>query len=252
MRVAVISDVHGNAFALEAVLKEVKKAAPDVIINLGDQVEGYANPHRAALLQAELNAVEIRGNNEEKWWPNGRRTQQSRLLGAWLETQLSPACIQRLSALPLTAWVDDIFCCHGSPDNAWRGLLWQWHEQTYQSAPPYEIRQQIPQGARVVVCGHTHRAGVTMIADTLLVNVGSVSDQVDGDPRARWSLLERNKENWTHQFRMTAYDTAAAVHWAQTHSPICASACRSIQEGMIHRVAWPSHTDVHNGESESK
>ncbi|MFC6748926.1 metallophosphoesterase family protein [Deinococcus aquaticus] len=72
MRAAVISDVHGNAFALEAVLREVRAAAPDLTVNLGDQVEGSADPARALSMQAELaaaGALEVRGNNEEKLWP---------------------------------------------------------------------------------------------------------------------------------------------------------------------------------------
>lgn len=241
MRVAVISDVHGNAFALEAVLVEIEKVTPDVIINLGDQVEGYADPARAAELQADIGAVEIRGNNEEKWWTGGRRTEQSRSLGAWLVTQLSSQCIARLSQLPLHAWVDDIFCCHGSPESAWRGLLWQWKEGSYHACAPQELRKKLPPGAGVVLCGHTHRAGVTMLGDTLVVNVGSVSDQVDGDPRARWSLLERGKNGrWTHEFRAVSYDTAAAVAWARKYSPICESACLSLETGLIHRVPWPT------------
>ena len=73
MRVAVISDVHGNAFALDAVLQDLRAASPDVIVNLGDQIEGSADPARAAAVQAGLGAVEVRGNNEEKLWPGGRR-----------------------------------------------------------------------------------------------------------------------------------------------------------------------------------
>ena len=224
LRVAIISDVHGNAFALEAVLNDLQTASPDVIINLGDQVEGAADPARAYELQAALNAVEVRGNNEEKLWPNGRRNPLSQLYGEWLETRVSPADLARLAALPLTANVDNLLACHGTPDSAWDSLLWVWQPDAaggfYRSRDPRELRRMLePLGAGVVVCGHTHRAGSTRVGDTLVVNAGAVSDQVDGDPRARWTLLERRAGRWTADFRSVPYDIAAAVAWAKAHSP---------------------------------
>lgn len=103
MRLAVISDVHGNAFALDAVLREVRAAAPDLIVNLGDQAEGSADPARALEMQAELaaaGALEVRGNNEEKLWPGGRRSALSLSYGAWLTANTDPALLARVAALP--------------------------------------------------------------------------------------------------------------------------------------------------------
>ncbi|WP_339095814.1 metallophosphoesterase family protein [Deinococcus sp. VB142] len=224
MRVAVISDVHGNAYALDAVLREVRAAAPDIVVNLGDQIEGSADPARAASLQAELGAVEVRGNNEEKWWPGGRRTPLSQHIGAWLETQVDMGTRQRLAALPLTWQRDGLFVCHGTPDSAWESLLWVWQPEGdggfYRSRDPRELRQMVrPLGAEVVLCGHTHRPGATRVGDTLVVNGGAVSDQVDGDPRARWTLLDRRGPHWNVDFRAVAYDVAGAIAWARANSP---------------------------------
>ena len=224
LRVAVLSDVHGNAYALEAVLNDLQTTGPDVIVNLGDQVEGAANPARAYVLQASLGAVEVRGNNEEKLWPGGRRNALSQLYGKWLETQVPSAELARLAALPLTARFDDLLACHGTPDSAWDSLLWVWQPDAaggfYRSRDPRELRRMLePLGAGVVVCGHTHRTGSTRVGDTLVVNAGAVSDQVDGDPRARWTLLERRGGRWTAEFRSVPYNIAAAVAWAKAHSP---------------------------------
>ena len=226
MRAAVISDTHGNAFALEAVLKDIRAASPDLIFNLGDQIEGSADPARAAELQAALGAVEVRGNNEEKLWPGGRRNGLSVQVGEWLNTQVSEGTRARLAALPLTAQVEGIFACHGTPQSAWDSLLWVWDHGTpetggfYRSRDPRELARIIePLGAEVVVCGHTHRAGATRVGDTLVVNCGAVSDQVDSDPRARWTLLERLGGHWTVDFRAVPYDIEAAVAWSTQHSP---------------------------------
>lgn len=219
-----ISDVHGNAFALEAVLREVRAAAPDLTVNLGDQVEGSADPARALSMQAQLaraGALEVRGNNEEKLWPGGRRSALSRAYGAWLEAHTDPALLARVAALPLTARAGGLLACHGTPDSAWHSLLWVWdHGGYYRARDPRELRATLdPLGAEVVLCGHTHRAGTTRVGDTLVVNAGSVSDQVDGDPRARWTRLDRVNGQWAVTFHATPYDIEAAVAWAATHTP---------------------------------
>lgn len=236
-----ISDVHGNAFALEAVLADIRRSAPDLILNLGDQMEGFADPARAVQLQAALGAVEVRGNNEEKLWPGGRRTELSRQLGAWLETQVPLPERQRLAGLPLTARAAGIFACHGTPQSAWDSLLWGWNAAAgcYLSRDPRELRALVealgqgPGGAGVVVCGHTHRPGATRVGDVLVVNAGSVSDQTDGDPRARWTLLQSRDGHWSADFRTVDYDLAGAVAWARQHSPFGDFAAQALTSGEM-------------------
>jgi predicted phosphodiesterase len=245
VRVAVISDVHGNAYALDAVLEDLRAASPDLIINLGDQIEGSADPARAAALQAGLEALEVRGNNEEKLWPGGRRARVSLEVGAWLTTQVDAATLARLAALPLTARALDgrLLACHGTPESAWDMLLWEWQYGPQGSAPgagfyhardPRELRAIVePLNAEVVLCGHTHRPGATRVGDTLVVNTGSVSDQVDGDPRARWTLLERRSGGWTVDFRAVPYDIEAAVRWSRQHSPFGAFEAALLRSGEM-------------------
>lgn len=246
MRVAVISDVHGNAFALEAVLRELWAVSPDLIVNLGDQVEGPADPARAAAMQLDLaraGAVEVRGNNEEKLWPDGRRSPLARAYGAWLETQVNAADLARLAALPLTAraLAGAIVACHGTPMSTWDSLLWVWQPEGedrgfYRARDPRELRALVePLGAEVVLCGHTHRPGATRVGDTLVVNAGAVSDQVDGDPRARWTLLTRGRTGWSVDFRAVSYDIGAAIRWAEAHSPFGPVVAALLRSGTFER-----------------
>ena len=248
LRLAVLSDVHGNAFALEAVLQGIRAASPDLILNLGDQIEGSADPARAYAMQAALGAVEVRGNNEEKLWPGGRRDALARQIGAWLETQLGAAELGRLAALPLTATLESgqVMACHGTPESPWEMLLWHWQfadqrtgnaetgEGFYRARDPRELLSMVrPLGVQVLVCGHTHRCGATRVGDTLVVNTGSVSDQVDGDPRARWTLLERRGGHWSAEFRTVPYDVAAAVTWSRRHSPFGAFETELLESGTM-------------------
>ena len=243
--IAVLSDVHGNACALEAVLKELHASSPDLTLNLGDQVEGSADPARACAMQAALGAIEVRGNNEEKLWPAGRRGVLAQQFGEWLGTQLGAADLSRLSALPLTARVavadGSVLACHGTPTSAWEMLLWQWQFQDaatgegfYRARDPRELLSMVrPLEAEVIVVGHTHRPGATRVGDTLVVNAGAVSDQVDGDPRARWTLLRRRKGHWSAEFRAVAYDVEAAVAWARRHSPFGDFTADLLQSGLM-------------------
>jgi predicted phosphodiesterase len=225
------------------VLQDLRAASPDVIINLGDQVEGSADPARAYALQAELGAVEVRGNNEEKLWPGGRRNELSNQFGAWLETQLDAALLERLGKLPLTASAAGgaVLACHGTPTSAWEMLLWEWQFSDaatgagfYRARDPRELLETVrPLGAEVVLTGHTHRPGATRVGDTLVVNAGAVSDQVDSDARARWTLLERRHGHWSTDFRTVGYDVAAAVAWARQHSPFGEFAAGLLESGTM-------------------
>jgi diadenosine tetraphosphatase ApaH/serine/threonine PP2A family protein phosphatase len=91
-----------------------------------------------------------------------------------------------------------------------------------------------PLGAEVVLCGHTHRPGLTRVGDTLVVNAGAVSDQVDGDPRARWTLLEQGRGGrWTVDFRTVPYDVQAAVAWSRAHSPFGEAEAQLLESGEM-------------------
>ena len=104
MRIAVLSDTHGNAFAVEAVIRDIQAHAPDAIVNLGDQIWGQANPLRALELQRELGAIEVRGNNDELLvLPPRELPAHKQLLGKWLTEQLPPLELERLANLPTTA-----------------------------------------------------------------------------------------------------------------------------------------------------
>lgn len=238
-----ISDAHGNAYALEAVLREVRAAAPDLTVNLGDQVEGSADPGRAAALQlglAQSGALEVRGNNEEKLWPGGRRSPLSREYGAWLEAHVDSELLARLAALPLTvrALGGALLACHGTPESAWDSLLWVWQPEGsggfYRSRDPRELWALVePLEAELVLCGHTHRPGATRVGDILVVNVGAISYQADGDPRARWTLITRGQGGWSVDFRAVPYDIGAAVQWTETHTPFGPGEGKLLRTGVF-------------------
>ncbi|AXG98325.1 metallophosphoesterase [Deinococcus wulumuqiensis] len=224
-RVAVLSDVHGNAFALEAVLDDIRQHAPDLIVNLGDQVWGQADPLRALELQRSLEAVEVRGNNDERLLaPVETLAPALRPLQAWLMERLPRQELTRLATLPTTASLFDgaLLAAHGTPLTPWDSLLVGWQDGAYFRRSDEEIRCRLNSltDAAVVLVGHMHREAVHKLEGQLLVSVGPVSSPADGDPRARWTCLTRRGGEWQVELRRVTYDWDAALAWELCHGPI--------------------------------
>lgn len=227
LTIAALSDVHGNAPAAEAVIADIGRAQPDVIVNLGDQVWGQANPGRALELQRALGAAEVRGNNDERLTlPAERLSPAHARLQAWLAGHLPQSERERLAGLPLTASLADgaVLAAHGTPVSPWDSLLLEWNGSTYVRWSAGEIEDRLgrdlPAGVEVVLVGHTHREDVRAFGDLLLVNVGAVSFQNDGDPRARWTRLTRRRGRWSAESRRVAYDWNGAAAWIRANRPV--------------------------------
>lgn len=228
LRLAILTDVHGNAFALDAVLQDIAQSAPDLTVNLGDQLWGQADPVRALELLQALQAVEVRGNNDERLIAPPTTLPPSLVpLQMWLAERLPQEALTRVASLPTTATLADglVLAAHGTPTSPWDSLLISWDGASYARRPDHEIRDRlaVPPGTEVVLVGHMHCEDVRDLDGQLLVSVGPVSFQGDGDPRARWALLERRAGRWTVDFRRVRYDWDAAARWERAYGPLAES-----------------------------
>lgn len=187
MRLAVLSDVHGNAFALEAVLADIETASPDALYNLGDTVWGAADPGRAWVMQAQHALPSVRGNTDERI--SGQRASNDEMHG-WLLSQLPADVPQHLSALPtfLDVAGGEVRLAHGSPRDPWEALMLTETGRGEQERPATfgEIRERLNDFAgQLCIVGHTHREMLTVVDGVTVVNAGPVSRQKDGLPLAR-------------------------------------------------------------------
>ncbi|GAA5437189.1 metallophosphoesterase family protein [Deinococcus aquaticus] len=224
MRIAVLSDVHGNAFALRAVLDDIRAASPDLILNLGDTVWGAADPGAAWALQAEFAPPSVRGNTDERvaGLRDGKEDMRT-----WVRSQVPDSLPAQLAALPVRLDVagGEVRAAHGSPRSAWEDLmLTESPAGRTRPARFAELRERLDGftadgGGQVCVVGHTHREMLAVVDGVTVMNVGPVSRQKDGLPLARWALLTRRDGQWTPEFRRTQYDVAAAAAWARAHAP---------------------------------
>jgi len=248
MRVALISDIHGNRWALEAVLDHVIGQRVDAIWNLGDILSGPLVPAETADLLMPLGLMTIRGNHERQLLACAQRAGGPSDQYAFEHTE--PHHRAWLEALPVGAAPRaDIAVCHGSPRSDVEVLLETVEGDGQRAARPDEVAERIAGcAARLIVCGHTHVPHVVRTPDgRWIVNPGSVGlpayDSDDpADPRARYYVengsphaayaivdeVDPADAAWDVSFHRVRYDwEAAAVTAERNRRPEWAHALRT-------------------------
>ncbi len=203
-RVAVLSDVHGNLHALEAVLEEVDELGVAAIVVGGDVASG-AMPVETLDALRERNALFVRGNADRVLDLVGANTGETWVRARhWVAERLGEERLAFLSGLPLdvTLEIDGpgrVRFCHGAPGS---------DELPITRLTPDERLRELLAGVDedVVVCGHTHVQFDRTVDGIRVVNCGSVSAPYEVEFAAYWTLLGPDVD-----FRRTDYDVEAAV-----------------------------------------
>jgi len=213
MRIAVVSDIHGNRTAFDAVLADLRHTSPDLIFHGGDLADGGSSPAEIVDRIRDLGWPGVIGNVDEMLArPESleefasQSTQIQPLLpairesAAWSREPLGPERIAWLGALPLQQTHAGFALVHASPASSWRspGI----------SAADSELESvYAPLGKSLAVYGHIHQGFIRKLPAVTVVNTGSVSLAYDGDPRASYLLID----NGEPQLRRVEYDIAAEV-----------------------------------------
>jgi putative phosphoesterase len=174
---ALISDIHGNGVALDAVLADLDRRGVDHIVCLGDLAGGGPQPREVIAKVRELGCRVVRGN-ADRWLLEGLppgRSAETRRLGevvAWAGARLAPDDVDYVAALPQTLSVRgadgrSLFCFHGSPRADVESLLATTAEHELDAV--FGTVQ-----ASVLAGGHTHLQLLRRHRDRILVNPGSV------------------------------------------------------------------------------
>ena len=217
MRVAALYDIHGNLPALNAVLDELEKVQPDLIVVGGDIVSGPLPAQTLErLLQLGDRARFIRGNNDREvvlafdGQPVTRKylpapSEKGREEMRWTAGQLTRSHRDFLAALPeqFEAEIDGlgrVLFCHATPSS---------DEEVFTPITSVERLGSIFSGVeqKIVICGHTHMQFELHVNHLRVLNAGSVGMPFADQPGAYWLLL--GSEGC--EFRRTAYDGEAAA-----------------------------------------
>jgi predicted phosphodiesterase len=223
-RIAALSDVHGNAVALEAVLADVAKVEPDAVLVAGDLVLNGPEPALVVDVLRSLaddGALVIAGNTDVAvadfdyaaafpWMTDGV---PDAIVDAaeWAHDALGAERLDWLRRLPSERrWgtTDDgplVLACHASPGSQTAGF-------DQHLDPSVTIERVAHTDARVIACGHTHLPEVRDLGWKVIVNDGSAGYVFDGDPTASWALIDIADGEVTAEIKRTAFDTLAVAN----------------------------------------
>lgn len=222
MRIAVISDIHGNLVALEAVLADIRDRAPDLIVNLGDCVTSPAWPRETMELLDSLALPTVRGNHDRVVGVHQHRA--SNPVVEFTAASLAQAQIETLGSLPQTLRIDDVLCVHGTPDGDAEYLLEEKRDGRLARLPTREVAKRLGDvSASLVLCGHSHTQNCVQVGpDCLVLNPGSVGfpryagdDDIEnteaGSPHIHYAVVTRRGTRWSADLVVLDYDSTAVV-----------------------------------------
>jgi len=224
---AVLADVHGNRWALEAVLEDADSAGAQHFIDLGDCVAGPLDPCGTARRLMALAAVTVLGNHDRAVLEGDPSPS-----AAFARERLDGVQLDWLAGLPPTAQFDgDVFACHGGPADDTFYLLEEVVDDGVRRRDPASVRALLDDiSAQLVLCGHTHLPRVLpLAADKVVANPGSVGCPAydhdapyphvmeSGSPHARYALLRRRGDTWEVELRTVVYPWHEAAAAARAH-----------------------------------
>jgi len=241
MRIALVSDIHGNLPALEAVLADTRRRDVTRIVNLGDSLSGPLLPLETARFLMRQDWVQLAGNHERQLLEFAEKG--GGLSDAYAHARLTPDVLDWMKTLQSARALDDqVFLCHGTPRSDVEGFLDSIEGDHIRPATSDELAERCAlAGPRVIACGHTHIPRVAHSATgQLLVNPGSVGLQAyedghphfhrveNGDAYARYATIEKRGGAWHAQIHPVPYDfESMAALAARNGRPDWAGALRT-------------------------
>lgn len=229
-KTAIISDIHGNTWALERVLADIMARKIETIINLGDSLNGPLDPIGTYNLLTENNILSISGNGDrlilESLYSKVNNTTAEYVL-----SQMNNDIIDWLHSLPFDFVYDDIYCCHASPENDMEYLLERLkpdHIEIKEFSEIGVLLKEIKQ--KVVVCGHSHIPRIVKTSKKLICNAGSVGLQAYDDdlptphkmenfsPHARYSIITKHDKSFMIEQIAIPYNFEKAAQKAEVNN----------------------------------
>ena len=196
MRIAIVSDIHGNRTAFEAVLADLRQTAPDLILHGGDLADGGSSPLEIVDRVRGLGWPGVVGNTDEMLFrPESLTEFASQLpklqpmfaaiaeMAATTREALGEERLAWLRGLPRMQVHAPMVLVHASPESLWRAPAPEASDAELEAV-------YAPLGQPVAIYGHIHRSYVRSLSGMTVANTGSVSMSYDGDRRAAYLLLD--------------------------------------------------------------
>lgn len=225
-RFALIADVHGNSWALDAVLEDLDRLDVETVLDCGDSVFGPLDPHGVLERFRARGIRSLTGNQDREMVAPSPGTESGE---SWRHTAAALAAEDWafLRELPKTRRFGDVLLCHGTPSSDLVYLPETIEHGRLREATDVELGERLAGvEASLIGCGHTHFPRVVLLADgRTVVNPGSVGlaayegEGVPhvmscGSPHARYAILERARNGWQVEHRAVPYDWHAPADLA--------------------------------------
>lgn len=210
MRIAVVSDIHGNLTAFEAVLEDLRQMAPDLVLHGGDLADAGSSPveivdrirdHGWQGVMGNTDEMLVRPNSLEEF-ASGSKAPPAlwsavREIASTTRAKLGEERLAWVRELPMVVNCPGLALVHASPGDCWRVPAAESTDEDLRAL--YGALEE-----PIVVFGHTHRPAIRRMSGRpiLLINAGSVGLSYDGDPRASYLVLDEG----TPSLRRVEYD----------------------------------------------
>jgi putative phosphoesterase len=199
MRIAIVSDIHGNRRAFDAVLADLREVAPDLVVHGGDLSSGGAHPAEIIDQIQSLGWPGVCGNTDEMLWAPSRLTEFAATLPQlaavfqrvqdtipWTAAKLGEDRFRWLEKLPAKYEREELTLVHASPDDLWRAPVPNATNDEFRNA-------YAALNAKTVVYAHIHVPFIRHFDEWTIANTGSLSQSYDGDTRASYLVIDGEK-----------------------------------------------------------
>lgn len=216
MKIAVLSDIHGNLPALEAVLEDIQLWGADEVIVNGDLLNRGPLSHDVlSLLQQQMPAARLLRGNHENWLLHcaehgpqpESHTHEIDRFAHWALAQLGDAISQ------VAQWDDhlDLTDLDGGSLHITHGSRLGDRKGIHPECDDEELAEKLGDPRNLFVSSHTHRAFSRHFNGTLVINTGSVGQPFDGDERASYARLSFHRGRWLGEIKRIRFDRERAI-----------------------------------------
>ena len=240
--VAILSDIHGNAAALEAVLTDLAQQPHEETVIAGDlALLGPAPAESLALIQ-QMHVPTIYGNTD-RYVTHGNDRPEMGAWVAWVRERIGEEGVAYLAGLPFDHFIvppdgrapeNNLLIVHATPTDVDAILITEPNpfNPTMTVTPETEAARLLGDArADLIVYGHIHYASAGVVNGQRVASIGAVGFPFDGDPRAAYALATWDGAQWTLEHRRVAYDyDVVAADAEASGAPFAAIAARRLRE----------------------
>lgn len=219
MRVAILSDIHGNQLALDAVLEDIaRQAAIDQIVVAGDICLNGPCPREALEAVQKLHCPVLQGNVDwEVVTQAPEKGSKKRSVVAWTREQIGQVGIDYLASLPFSHTVHSLECgdlliVHANPLNLEEHIAPDLSDTDLE-----QLLGSLDPAVSALAFGHLHIAYTRRWRHLLLADVGSCGMPRDKDLRASYGILSTGDTGWQAEIRRVEYNVQAVVQQIKTY-----------------------------------